>query len=75
MTVLVATPLDAVAVPSPVTLPAPPVWAKLTTVVVSEVTVLPAASSIVAVSVWLRPEAVEPDSVSSIVAAAPCTIV
>ena len=42
--VLVATPLAAVAFPVPVTVPAPEALAKSTTVVLSEVTVLPAAS-------------------------------
>ena len=64
-------PIEAVALPSPVTVPAPPIFAKATEVVLSEVTVLPAASSIVAVSVWLSPEAVEPDSSSWIRVAAP----
>ena len=56
-TTLVATPFDAVAFASPVTVPGPPVFVKLTTVELSEVTVLPAASWIVAVSVWLSPDA------------------
>ena len=56
MIVLVATPLAAVAVPVPVTVPAPDCLAKLTTVVLSEVTVLPAASWIVAVSTRVAPE-------------------
>ena len=63
--VLVATPLAAVAVPVPVTVPAPDCLAKATTVVLSEVTVLPAASWIVAVSTRVAPEvrlAVEPVS-------------
>ena len=51
VTVLVATPLDAVALPSPATVPAPPVFAKATTVELSLVTVFPCASWIVAVSV------------------------
>ena len=42
--VFVATPPDAVALPVPLTVPAPEAWAKATTVVLSEVTVLPAAS-------------------------------
>ena len=50
VTVLLATPLEAVAVPVPLTVPAPEAWLKLTTVVLSEVTVLPAASCTVAVS-------------------------
>ena len=74
-TTLVATPPAAVALPSPVTVPAPPVFAKATTVELSEVTVLPAASRIVAVNVWLSPEAVEPEWVSSIWVAAPWTTV
>ena len=44
VTVFVATPLAAVAVPVPVTVPAPDCLPKATTVVLSEVTVLPAAS-------------------------------
>ena len=48
--VLVATPPTAVALPVPVTVPAPDCLAKATTVELSEVTVLPAASWIVAVS-------------------------
>ena len=54
--VLVATPEAAVAVPVPLTVPAPDCLAKLTTVVLSEVTVLPAASWIVAVSTRVAPE-------------------
>ena len=54
--VLVATPLAAVAVPVPVTVPAPDCLAKVTTVVLSEVTVLPAASWIVAVRTRVAPE-------------------
>ena len=42
--VLVATPSAAVALPMPVTVPAPEALAKATTVELSEVTVLPAAS-------------------------------
>ena len=74
--VFVATPPAAVAVPVPVTVPAPDCLAKVTTVVLSEVTVLPAASWIVAVSTRVAPEvrlAVEP--VSAIWAAAPWTTV
>ena len=63
-TTLVAMPLEAVALPRPVAVPTPPVFAKATEVVLSEATVLPAASSIVAVSVWLSPDAAEPDSLS-----------
>ena len=55
MTDFVATPAAAVAVPRPVTVPAPPVFAKVTTVVLSLVTVLPLASLRVAVSVWVAP--------------------
>ncbi len=54
--VFVATPLAAVAVPVPVTVPAPEALAKATTVELSEVTVLPAASWIVAVRTRLVPE-------------------
>ena len=74
--VLVATPLAAVAVPVPVTVPAPDCLAKVTTVVLSAVTVLPAASWIVAVSTRVAPEVrlvVAP--VSAIWAAAPWTTV
>ena len=42
--------------PVPVTVPAPEALVKLTTVVLSEVTVLPAASWIVAVSTRVAPE-------------------
>ena len=56
MIVLVATPLAAVAVPVPVTVPAPEALAKVTTVVLSPVTVLPAASWIVAVRTRVAPE-------------------
>ena len=44
-------------------MPVPPVFANATEVALSAVTVLPAASSIVAVSVWLSPDAVEPECV------------
>ena len=74
--VFVATPLAAVAVPVPVTVPAPDCLAKVTTVVLSAVTVLPAASWIVAVSTRVAPEVrfvVEP--VSAICAAVPWTTV
>ena len=74
MIVFVATPATAVALPVPVTVPAPEALANATTVVLSEVTVLPAASWIVAVSTRVAPEvrfAVEP--VSAIWAAAPWT--
>ena len=71
--VFVATPLEAVALPAPLTVPAPEAFAKEMTVVLSEVTVLPAASSIVAVRTRVAPEArsaVEP--VRTMSAAAPC---
>ena len=74
--VLVATPPAAVALPVPVTVPAPEALAKATTVVLSEVTVFPAASWIVAVSTRVAPEArlaVEP--VKAIWVAAPWTTV
>ena len=54
--VLVATPATAVSLPVPVTVPAPEALAKATTVVLSAVTVLPAASLIVAVRTRLAPE-------------------
>ncbi len=60
----------------PVTVPAPEAFANATTVELSEVTVLPAASWIVAVSTRVAPEVrlvVEP--VSAICAAAPWTTV
>ena len=57
VTVLVAMPATAVSLPVPVTVPAPDALAKPTTVVLSEVTVLPAASWIVAVSRRVAPEA------------------
>ena len=66
----------AVALPVPVTVPAPDCLPKATTVVLSAVTVLPAASWIVAVSTRVAPEArlvVAP--VSAIWAAAPWTTV
>ena len=66
MTDFVATPALAVAVPRPVTVPAPPVFAKVTTVVLSLVSVLPLASLRVAVSVWVSPAVVEPLSVRTI---------
>ena len=74
--VFVATPLEAVALPVPVTVPAPEALAKATTVELSEVTVLPAASWIVAVSTRVAPEVrfvVEP--VRAIWVAAPWTTV
>ena len=74
--VLVATPATAVSVPVPVTVPAPEALANATTVVLSLVTVLPAASLIVAVSTRVAPEVrfvVAPVRVMS--AAAPWTTV
>ena len=74
--VLVATPLAAVAVPVPVTVPAPDCLANVTTVVLSPVTVLPAASRIVAVRTRVAPEvrlAVEP--LRAMLVAAPWTTV
>ena len=76
MIVFVATPLAAVAVPVPVTVPAPDCLPKVMTVVLSAVTVLPAASWIVAVRTRVAPEVrlvVAP--VSAIWAAAPWTTV
>src|SRR2546428_366748 len=57
VTVLVATPFNAVAAPSPLTFPAPPSLAKVTTRVLFDATVFPAASLIVAVSTRSAPEA------------------
>jgi len=57
VTVSEATPDDAVAVPSPVTEPAPALCAKVTTVELSDVTTLLFASSTAAVSVFVAPEA------------------
>ena len=54
--VLVATPATAVSLPVPVTVPAPEALVKATTVELSEVTVLPAASWIVAVRTRVAPE-------------------
>ena len=74
--VFVATPEAAVAVPVPVTVPAPDCFENVTTVELSEVTVFPYASWIVAVRTRVAPEvrfAVEP--VSAIWAAAPGLIV
>ena len=74
--VLVATPATAVSFPVPVTVPVPEALAKATTVVLSLVTVLPAASWIVAVSTRVAPEVrlvVAP--VSTMSAAAPWTTV
>ena len=76
LTVFDATPPAAVALPVPLTVPAPEALAKATTVELSEVTVLPAASWIVAVRTRVAPEvrvAVEP--VSAIWVAAPWTMV
>ena len=56
VTVFVATPLETVALPVPLTLPVPEAWANATTVELSEVTVLPAASWIVAVRTRVAPE-------------------
>ena len=56
VTVLVATPLEAVEAPVPLTEPAPEAWVKLTEVELSEVTVFPAASWTVAVSSRVEPE-------------------
>ena len=74
VTAFVATPSVTVALPVPVTVPAPDALANATTVVSSLVTVLPAASLRVAVSARAAPEvrlAVEP--VRTISAAAPWT--
>ena len=75
MTEREATPAAAVAVPSPATVPLPETWAKVTTVVLSEVTVLPAASRMVAVSPFEAPDVVVPLWVSWSAAGAPWTIV
>ena len=76
VTVLVATPPAAVALPVPVTVPAPEAWAKATTVELSEVTVFPAASWIVAVSTRVAPEVREVVApLRAIWAAAPWTTV
>jgi hypothetical protein len=58
VTVLVATPADAVKLPAPLTLPEPAVWAKLMLRELSApvVIVLPPASSIVAVNVRVEPD-------------------
>ena len=72
--VLVATPAEAVALPVPLTEPVPEAFANETTVELSEVTVLPAASCRVAVRTRFAPaarSAVEP--VSAIWDAAPWT--
>ena len=76
MIVFVATPLETVALPVPPTVPVPDCLARAITVVLSELTVFPAASVIVAVRTRLAPEvrsAVEP--VRAISAAAPWTTV
>ena len=52
-----AMPPEAVAVPRPLTVPAPAVLAKLTTVVLSPVSRLPAASRTSTVSVFVEPDA------------------
>ena len=52
-----ATPFEAVAAPSPVTVPAPPVFANVTEVELSVVTTLPAASRTSAVSDRAAPDA------------------
>src|SRR2546426_724572 len=57
VTVSEATPLEAVAVPSPVSEPAPAVCAKVTTVELSVVIRLSLASSTAAVKVLVAPEA------------------
>ena len=72
MTFLVATPLEAVAPPSPVTVPGPPVFANVTTVELSLVTVFPFASLIVAVRVCALPATLEPLSARMICVAGPC---
>ncbi len=75
-TVFVATPAEADAVPRPPTEPEPAVCANVTVVVLSEVTVLPAASFTVAVTSRFEPEArsaVEP--VTTIEAGTPGSIV
>ena len=71
VTVRDAMPEEAVALPSPVTEPAPAVWAKLTTVVLSPVSTLPPASSTAAVSPFVEPEATlaAPDVNASLAAA------
>ena len=72
VTVFVATPFAAVAVPVPVTVPAPDCFVKSTTVDESVTAMLPAASRSVAVRTRVAPEVrlvVEP--VSAICVAAP----
>jgi hypothetical protein len=59
VTVLVATPPEAVAVPSPVTEPAPDVCPKVTTVELSDVSRLLLASRTSAVSVFVAPESTD----------------
>ena len=75
VTTVVATPAAAVAVPRPAAVPAPPVLAKVTTVALSLVSVFPAASCRVAVSVLLAPEVLDPVATSWIRSAAPCVTV
>ena len=57
--------------PSPAAVPAPPDLAKVTTVELSVVSVFPAASCRVAVSVLLAPEMLDPVATSWIRSAAP----
>ena len=74
--VFVATPLAAVAVPVPVTVPAPDCFPNVTTVVLSPVTVFPAASRSVAVRTRVAPEVrLVVDPVSEMSTAAPWTTV
>ena len=74
VTVFVATPAEAVALPVPDTVPAPDALANPITVVLSEVTVLPAASLIVAVRTLDAPDARSAvDPVRTMSALAPCT--
>ena len=75
MRFFVATPFETVALPSPVTVPAPPVFANATIVELSLVTVFPLASLIVAVRVCALPATFEPLSASVICVAAPWTYV
>src|SRR5712691_357405 len=76
VTVLVAIPADAVAVPSPPTLPVPLVFVKLTEVVLSLLSRLPAASRTSTVSVRVLPEARSPVELVKVRwSAAPGTIV
>ena len=74
--VLVATPPEAVALPVPLTVPVPDALANAITVVLSEVTVFPAASLTVAVSTRVVPEARSAvDPLRTMSAAAPWTTV